>query len=115
MESLIGIDQEEKGDILILRLKGRLDATSSPLLEKKVNAFIDVGRWNLLFNFEKVEYLSSAGMRLLLSTTKKLSGKEKGKLMVCSIVDNVYEVIKMAGFDNILACVESEEEALQLF
>jgi anti-anti-sigma factor len=113
MDSLVDVTQEEKGDVLILKISGRLDATSSPLLEKKVLSFIEAGKWKLLLNFEKVEYLSSAGMRLLLATTKKLKSKD-GKMVVTCIADNVLEVIKMAGFDHILNITETEDEGLKV-
>jgi anti-sigma B factor antagonist/stage II sporulation protein AA (anti-sigma F factor antagonist) len=114
MDSLIEIMQEEKGEILIMRLSGRLDATSSPMLEKKITALIDGGKYKLLLNFDNIEYLSSAGMRLLLSTTKKLKSQD-GKIVICSVVDNVMEVIKMAGFDHILHIKDTETEALEEF
>ena len=114
MDALIDIVQEKKGDVLVLKLAGRLDATSSPVLEKKIFSLIEAENYKLLINFEKVEYLSSAGMRLLLSTTKKLKSK-KGKIILCCAVDNVIEVIKMAGFDRILNIKETEQEAYTEF
>ena len=115
MEAIVEMEEEKKGDILILRVGGRLDAVSSPQLEKKVMASIDAGdNSQVLMNFEKVEYLSSAGMRLLLSTTKKMKSKN-GKFVLSNIADGVMEVIKMAGFDHILNIRASEEEALKEF
>ncbi len=114
MESLVDVSQEERGNVLILRISGRLDATSSPMMEKKIVSLIDAEQYRLLLNFENVEYLSSAGMRLLLSTTKKLKSKE-GKMVVSSLAENVLEVIKMAGFDHILNICDSEDLALKEF
>ena len=112
MDSLIDITQEEKGDVVIIRVSGRLDATSSPILERQVMALIDAGKNQLVMNFANVEYLSSAGMRLLLAATKKLKSQD-GKILISSVVDNVMEVIKMAGFDHILHLFDSEEDALK--
>ena len=65
----------------------------------------------VLVDFSKVDYLSSAGMRLLLSTTKKMK-KNEGKLIFFSISDEVMEIIRMAGFERILSIYGSEQEAL---
>ena len=112
MDSLIDITQEENGDVVIIRVSGRLDATSSPILERQVMALIDAGKNLLVMNFANVEYLSSAGMRLLLAATKKLKSQD-GKILISSVMDNVMEVIKMAGFDHILHLFDSEEDALK--
>lgn len=101
---------EEKGDVVVVRLKGRLDAASSPQLEKKINSIIDTGHFKFLFNFESVDYLSSAGMRLMLSVSKKLKHLE-GKVVACGLNEEVMDVIKMAGFHQVLEIYPSEEES----
>lgn len=114
MEGVIDFKEENKNDVLILRIRGRLDAVSSPTAEKKVFECINSGHTKLLLDFAGVSYLSSAGMRMLLSTTKKLKTLS-GKLVVCSIVPNVMDVLKMSGFDHVLELSKSEEDALKLF
>jgi len=95
----------------VMQIDGRLDATSAPVLENKLSELITAGKKKLVIDFAKVDYLSSAGMRLLLSTTKKIKGLD-GKLHFCSISDEVMEIIKMAGFERILHIFPTEEEAL---
>lgn len=114
LEGVVDIKEDKSGDILILRVKGRLDAISSPAAEKKVFECINNGQSKLLLDFAGVEYLSSAGMRMLLSTTKKLKAIS-GKLVVCSITTNVMDVLKMSGFDHVLELARSEEEGLKKF
>lgn len=106
------IELEEIEHRVILRLDGRLDAASSPILERKIANLIEEDHYHLLLDFSRVDYLSSAGMRVLLSATKKLSSK-KGGLILFSLTEDVSEVIKMAGFDKILRIFSSEKEALQ--
>jgi anti-anti-sigma factor len=102
---------EEKGDVVVIRVNGRLDAASSPQLEKKVNSIIETGHFKLLLNMSGVDYLSSAGMRLMLSVSKKLKHLE-GKVVACNLSEDVMEVIKMAGFHQVLELYSSEEEGL---
>lgn len=101
---------EEKGDVVVMRVTGRLDAASSPQLEKQINSIIDAGHFKLVLNLTGVDYLSSAGMRLMLSVSKRLKNLE-GKVVVCHLNDEVLEVIKMAGFTQVLEIYPTEEES----
>lgn len=114
MNEQVEIKQEEKDGVCILQLKGRLDAITSPGVERKVFEIIEKGQNKLLLDFSHVDYLSSAGMRVLLSILKKLRSAG-GKLIVCSVTLNVMDVLKMSGFDRVLEISSSEGEALQLF
>ncbi|CAF23968.1 MULTISPECIES: STAS domain-containing protein [Candidatus Protochlamydia] len=114
IEGLVSVKEELKGDVLVLRMQGRLDAISSPSAERKVFDYINNGQHNLLLDFSGIDYLSSAGMRMLLSITKKLKTLS-GKLVLCLVTVNVMDVLKMSGFDHVLELVQSEEEALKKF
>ncbi|EFB41822.1 hypothetical protein pah_c022o117 [Parachlamydia acanthamoebae str. Hall's coccus] len=65
-------------------------------------------------DFSEVSYLSSAGMRMLLSTSKKLKAFS-GKLVLCCVTPNVMDVLKMSGFDHVLEITTSKELALSAF
>lgn len=114
IEGVVEITEEKKGQVTILRMKGRLDAISSPGAEKKVLEIINSGEHYILLDFKEVDYLSSAGMRMLLSTTKRLKGLT-GKLVICSVNITVMDVLKMSGFDHVLDLADDEEEALRKF
>lgn len=114
MEGEVEITEQQEGDILLLHIKGRLDAISSPTAEKKILDQITDGHHKLVLDFTDVDYLSSAGMRLLLRTTKKLK-TVSGKLIVCSVTSNVMDVLKMSGFDHVIELSSTSEEALQKF
>lgn len=106
------IELEEIENRVILRIDGRVDAATAPILDRKINTLTDEHHHYLLLDFSQVDYLSSAGMRLLLSATKKLKSK-KGSLILFSLTEEVGEIIKMAGFDKILHICSNEKEALQ--
>lgn len=114
LEGLVNVTEEAKGDVLILRMNGRLDAVSSPNAERKVFDYINNGQHKLLLDFAGIDYLSSAGMRMLLSVTKKLKTLS-GKLVLCSVTTNVMDVLKMSGFDHVLELSQTEEDALRKF
>lgn len=113
-EKVAEVKEEQKGDILILRIRGRIDAVSSPTIEKRIFDSIEAGQERLLLDFAGVTYLSSAGLRMLLSTTKKIRSLP-GKVHVCNMVDNVLDVFKMSGFDHVLDLFQTEEDALRHF
>jgi anti-sigma B factor antagonist/stage II sporulation protein AA (anti-sigma F factor antagonist) len=114
LEGYVDIKENKKGAVLILHISGRLDAVSSPAVEKKVFESIHAGQHLLLINFAEVSYLSSAGMRMLLATAKRLKTLS-GKMVVCCVPSNVMDVLKMSGFDHVLDLAPTEEEALARF
>jgi len=111
MNTGLHIDIEKIEDNIILRLEGRIDAATAPILEKKINSLVKE-KATILLDFGGVDYLSSAGMRLLLSETKKLKTSH-GLLILFSVQDDVMEILKVAGFDRILNLCGTEEEALR--
>jgi anti-anti-sigma factor len=96
---------------VVIRLSGRIDAASAAVLENKIGELLAQGSSLLLLDMAQVDYLSSAGMRVLLSATKKLQGTEGG-LLCFSLRKNVMEIIRMAGFERILSLYPTEQEAL---
>lgn len=113
-DGIADLTVEQKGDVFVLRIKGRLDAVSSPYAEKRIFDAIHNGQCYLLLDMSGVTYLSSAGMRMLLSITKRLR-TVPGKLAICSVTANVIDVLKMSGFDHALQLFKTEEEALKHF
>lgn len=111
MEFGLHIDKEMKGQKTILRLRGRIDAATSAILEKEVQENIDKKNYHLLIDFFEVDYLSSAGMRVLLAAAKKIKA-QNGILCLFGLNEEVMEIIKMAGFDKILRIFSTEKEAL---
>ena len=110
----IDIKLEKKQDVLVIRLLGRLDAITAGEAEKRILITIDNGEKNLLLDFQHVEYISSAGMRVLLSIAKRLRGLS-GKLVLCSINTRVMDILKMSGFDHVIDLQQDEHEALTKF
>jgi anti-sigma B factor antagonist/stage II sporulation protein AA (anti-sigma F factor antagonist) len=106
----IGLEEIDRK--VVLRLDGRLDAATTPILERKLTTLIDEHHNHLLLDFTDIDYLSSAGMRLLLTISKKVKAK-KGVLVLFAIGEEVLEIIKLAGFEKILLIFDTEQEALQ--
>lgn len=114
MNGFVEMKGEVKGGILLLKMKGRFDTISSPVAERAIFEYINNGHNKIVFDFFGVNYLSSAGMRSLLSIAKKLKTLS-GKLVICNINDNVMDVLKMSGFDRVLELSQTEDDALRKF
>ena len=96
------INKTIDGDKATLELEGRLDTTTSPDLEESLKDVIGNVN-NVTFDFSKLEYISSAGLRVLLSTHKALAAT--GKLTITNVNDTVKEVFDITGFADILNIV----------
>ena len=106
---------EEKQDaISIFKLNGRLDSNTSQGFEKKIFDAISDGSKNMIVDFKDLDYISSAGLRVILKATKALN-REEGKIMLCTMQDYVKEVFEIAGFDSFLPIVATMDEALQSY
>jgi anti-sigma B factor antagonist len=106
---------EEKQDaISIFKLNGRLDSNTSQGFEKKIFDAISDGSKSMIIDFKDLDYISSAGLRVILKATKALN-REEGKIMLCAMQDYVKEVFEIAGFDSFLPIVGTMEDALESF
>jgi len=105
------IQKVKGGKGLLVSVKGRLDAVTSPDFEKEMDQCLAVGETVFLFDLEGLEYISSAGLRSILSITKKLKARN-GKIVLASLQNIVREVFEISGFSKILTIYPSREEAL---
>ncbi|MBE5905551.1 MAG: STAS domain-containing protein [Lachnospiraceae bacterium] len=98
----MNIEKKSEGTKLTVGLIGRLDTTTAPQLEEEVKEAID-GVEELVFDIAKLEYISSAGLRVLLSAQKIMN--RQGKMTVCNASEEVLEIFEVTGFSDILTIV----------
>ena len=92
-------EMNRNGDQLAMSVSGRLDTTTAPQLEKIVEAELE-GVKDLVIDCEKLDYISSAGLRLLLKLQKKLN--TVGSMKLIHVNEANMEVFNITGFDQIL-------------
>ena len=97
------INKTQNGTALTIALEGRLDTMTSPELEAELNQSL-AGADSLTLDFSKLEYISSAGLRVLLSAHKAMSAK--GGMKVTNVNEIVQEVFEVTGFADILNIVK---------
>ena len=83
----------------IIEIVGRLDTNTAPALDKTISNDIE-GTKNLVLDFKSLEYISSAGLRVLLGAQKKM--QKIGSMKVTNVCEDVMEVFEMTGFADIL-------------
>ena len=108
------IIEEKQGGINIFKLNGRLDSNTSQGFEKKLFQAISDGSKTMVVDFKELDYISSAGLRVILKATKAIK-REDGQMMLCSMQDYVKEVFEIAGFDSFLPIVATMDDALKSF
>lgn len=108
------IKQETQGTITTLHLAGRLDANTAGELESTMVPLINGGTSQLIVDFAELEYISSAGLRVLLLGAK-LTKKAGGKVVLCQLKDFIKEIFEIAGFMPIFTVVDTCEDAQAQF
>ena len=108
------ISVKTTNEVKVLAFEGRLDTGTSPDAQQRLTRLIEEGQNRLLVNFEKLDYISSAGLRVLLATAKQLKGID-GELRICSLNEVVMEVFDISGFTTIFKVFGDEAEALDGF
>ena len=93
------IEIKRNKEELIMEITGRLDTTTAPALEKAINDNLGKSE-NLILDFKCLEYISSAGLRVLLSAQKKM--QQIGAMKVINVCAEVMEVFEITGFADIL-------------
>lgn len=90
---------EKESNATVLKIEGRLDTTTAPELEKTINGEGDALK-NLVLDFAGVDYISSAGLRVLLSAQKKMNAQ--GSMALVNVSEAVMDIFEMTGFAEIL-------------
>lgn len=105
------LKQATQGETTIVSISGNLDTNSAAEAENYLKEILDRGSRSILINCEHMDYVSSAGLRVFLSTLKQL-GELGGSLKLSDLNDTVGEVFEISGFDTIFDVYKTEAEAL---
>lgn len=90
---------------------GRLDGASAPAAEQEVKALIDAGKTSVVIDLAQVDYVSSAGLRVLLLAAKGCRA-QGGQAVLAGVAPAVLEVLRMSGFDKLLQVLPDRDSAV---
>lgn len=97
---------------IVIYVDGDLTTASSPDAEAEINGILEGTSTNVVINVEKVNFIASTGLRIILVLGKRLKGDDL-KLIMCSMNDTTKSVFKISGFAKLFPIFETEEEALE--
>lgn len=105
------VQTEERGGVSILALTGRMDATTANIFEEACRALLNAGAKKIVVDLGGIEYISSAGLRVILTMVKASKGMA-ATLAFCSMQTMVAEVFRISGFSSMLPVYAARDEAV---
>ena len=111
---MIDLYPEYADAVLVLNPLGRIDGTNARAFEEAVLGRIEAGDHQILMNFEGINYISSAGLRVLLMAAKRTS-QAGGQLALCTVQNHIQEVFKFSGFADIIPIHNDRPTAIGTF
>ncbi len=97
---------------VILALTGRLDAVTAPQFEQNIEEYITSPENSLVFDLTELDYISSAGLRVILKIAKAFN-QVPWKFSVCEIQDHVREILEMSGFEHFITLHNSVSDCIE--
>ena len=104
----------EEDDVLVMELSGKLDTQTSGPASEEMAQIAESGHSKVLLRLDKLEFVSSAGLRVILRTAKLVKAAG-GSLRLCNASGLVKEVMEISGFDSLLDMHDTEANALEAF
>jgi anti-sigma B factor antagonist len=98
----------------LVKVSGRIDSATAPQLAKTLDDITEAGRYRIILDLAEVEFMSSAGLRVLIGTQKTCRRYNRGEVMLAAVPKRIYDALELAGFvplfrffDNVLDAVGS--------
>jgi len=107
------IQTEQRNDIRIIRPIGRVDSTNAAAFEQQIMAEFESGNKKMVLDFSKLDYISSAGLRVVLIAGKKMRATPGGKLVLCALSSAIREVFQISGFLPIFTITDDLDAGVQ--
>ena len=114
MENILLVDESRSGSATIVALSGRMDASSSPAAEVVLSRLIGSGERRIVVDMSDLDYISSAGLRVMLASLKRLR-EDGGQLLLAGLKPEIRNIFEIAGFQRIFHIYPDTEEAVSSF
>jgi anti-anti-sigma factor len=105
------LQTRDENDVKIVYIEGEMDTVTSPQILEELDQLRNDGAKKILLNLEKVDFVSSAGLRVFLATAQQLKSSG-GDLRVCMLNKDIKEVFDISGFSTLLMVFDNEEKGL---
>ncbi len=104
------ITENKRNDVVLVSVEGRVDASNAGVLEQKLLGLIAAGEKRFVLDVARLDYISSAGLRVLLVARKRLP--TGGSLALCALQSQIREILDIAGFSSLFGIYDTQEEAV---
>lgn len=105
------VTERRDGEVTVLELVGKLDSNTAKGFEERLMGLIDKGNSRLVLDFGRLDYISSAGLRVLLMAAKRLKAAS-GRMALCGMSEHIREVFEISGFSSIFAIHGTQQESV---
>ena len=85
----------------LLKVQGRVDSSTAPQLEDELKKIMDNGHFKIVIDLSEVDFMSSAGLRVLINIQKTCKRYNRGELLLAGLQENVYSALDLAGFTTL--------------
>ena len=99
----------------LIRATGRVDSHTAPQLAEAFDAINEAGRFKIVFDMSEVEYISSAGLRVMINVQKTCKRWNRGELVLAGVPERVYDALNLAGFVSLFNIYDDATEAVGKF
>jgi len=99
----------------LVRVKGRIDSATAPQLADALNEITNTGRYRMILDMSEVTFISSAGLRLLISTQKTCKRYNRGEIVLADVPENIMAALELAGFTPLFRIYGETLEAVGSF
>ena len=106
------IETRHENEAVVVTVTGRVDAVTSPELEDSLSDLVESDAKVIILGLDELEYISSAGLRVILATAKKLKAKQ-GDVVLAGLQGDVKNVFDISGFTSIFRIFDTVEDALK--
>ena len=105
------LKEAQVGGVTVVQVKGRLDSTTSPTLGERLTAMLGAANARVLVDFSQLDYISSAGFRVLLQAAKRAE-QNTAKFVLCGVSGKVRQLFDLGGFLDLFTISASRDEAI---
>lgn len=99
----------------LVNVSGRVDSATAPELDETLTALTDEGTFNIVLNMSELDFISSAGLRVLIDTQKRCKRLNRGEIVLSEVPEQIYETFDLAGFVPLFQFFDSDVEAVGSF
>ncbi len=99
----------------LVKATGRVDSNTAPQLAEAFDAINDAGRFKIVFDMSEVEYISSAGLRVMINVQKTCKRWNRGEMVLAGVPERIYGALNLAGFVPLFSIYDDTAEAVGRF